>query len=192
MAPLTPPLRLATEADGPVLAALLEAASHGLASHAWRLMAEEDKDPWELGAERQAARARAGDWIVADEGGGPVAALLAVPPDTSGTADPSIPLVFHPLVALEAMEPGALYVNVVAALPVARGRGLGTLLMRHAEAMARATGRDRTSLIVADVNTGARRLYERLGYRRRAALPMVKEGWTGAGTDWILMVRELD
>jgi len=44
---------------------------------------------------------------------------------------------------------------------------------------------------VADANDGARRLYARLGYRQRASRPMVKEGWTGPGVDWLLLVKAL-
>ena len=87
--------------------------------------------------------------------------------------------------------PDALYVNVVATLPEARGRGLGSRLMQAAEAIARAGGIDRLSLIVADANAGARRLYARLGYRQVASRPMVKDGWEGRGAEWLLLVKDL-
>ena len=45
-----------------------------------------------------------------------------------------------------------------------RGRGIGTALMRAAEAWARKRGYDALELDVADPNGDARRLYERLGY----------------------------
>ena len=45
------------------------------------------------------------------------------------------------------------------------------------------------SVIVADANQGARRLYERCGYRRRAQRPMVKEGWASPSTSWVLLVK---
>ena len=70
------------------------------------------------------------------------------------------------MLELEALAPDALYVNVVAALPEARGRGLGTRLLRLAEVIARDEGRPRLSLVVADANTGARRLYARPAFAR--------------------------
>jgi ribosomal protein S18 acetylase RimI-like enzyme len=81
---------------------------------------------------------------------------------------------------------------VVATLPLARGRGLGRRLMQAAEDIARAGGHPRISLIVADANAGARRLYGRLGYRQIASRPMVKQGWDGPGAVWLLLVKELD
>jgi ribosomal protein S18 acetylase RimI-like enzyme len=45
-----------------------------------------------------------------------------------------------------------------------RGKGIGTLLMKSAESFARAHGARRIELDVLSKNTGAVRLYERLGY----------------------------
>lgn len=47
---------------------------------------------------------------------------------------------------------------------VARGRGVGTAIVRVAEAAARAAGATTLSVGVADDNPRARALYERLGY----------------------------
>jgi ribosomal protein S18 acetylase RimI-like enzyme len=191
MVPLDPPLRLATEADAPVLAVLHNEASHGLVLHAWRLMAEPGADPWAFGTARQMPRVRNGFWVVVDEGAGPVAGLLARPPEIEAL-EAGLPAVFPPLIELEALEPGTLFVQVLAALPPARGRGLGTRLMRTAEDIAREWGRSRLSLIAADDNADGRRLYGRLGYRERARRPMVKAGWNGPGSEWILLVKELE
>lgn len=46
-----------------------------------------------------------------------------------------------------------------------RGLGIGTRLLRYAEATLRAAGHDRVALGVDQWNIDARRLYERLGYR---------------------------
>ncbi|HZS56564.1 MAG TPA: GNAT family N-acetyltransferase [Bryobacteraceae bacterium] len=52
----------------------------------------------------------------------------------------------------------------------ARGRGLGTALMRYAEELSRLAGK---TLLVLDTATGsdAERLYERLGWTRAGAIP---------------------
>ncbi|ACZ31771.1 GCN5-related N-acetyltransferase [Xylanimonas cellulosilytica DSM 15894] len=53
------------------------------------------------------------------------------------------------------------YVECVATAPAARGRGVATALMEHLHGLPY----DEFVLEVTDVNDGARRLYERLGYR---------------------------
>ena len=40
-------------------------------------------------------------------------------------------------------------------------------------------------------NFGARRLYEKHGYREFASRPMVKNNWINAGVNWILLTRSL-
>ena len=57
-------------------------------------------------------------------------------------------------------------------LPGARGRGVGTALVGAAEAHLRAHGALDVTVTVATANTGARRLYERAGYR-----PFVSRWW---------------
>ncbi len=58
-----------------------------------------------------------------------------------------------------------LEVETVAVLPEARGAGIGTALMDAIEARARELGIGYLSLSVRTANEGARRLYERRGYR---------------------------
>jgi hypothetical protein len=47
------------------------------------------------------------------------------------------------------------------------------------------------SVIVADNNVGARRLYERVGYRQIADRSMVKERWESPGSKWVLLTKAL-
>lgn len=58
-----------------------------------------------------------------------------------------------------------IHINNVAIRPPYRGRGLGTALMHHVLAEARRLGAHRATLEVRRSNDGARRLYERLGFR---------------------------
>ena len=58
-----------------------------------------------------------------------------------------------------------VHINNVALRPDLRGRGLGTALMRHVFAEAQRLGARRATLEVRASNVGARRLYERLGFR---------------------------
>ncbi len=45
------------------------------------------------------------------------------------------------------------------------------------------------SVIVADHNEGARRLYERHGYEEAAKRAMVKNGWSVESENWLLMTN---
>jgi ribosomal protein S18 acetylase RimI-like enzyme len=58
-----------------------------------------------------------------------------------------------------------LYIEYVAVARAARGKGIGSLLMEHAEDIARARGLSGLELDVVDTNPRARGLYERMGYR---------------------------
>ena len=66
---------------------------------------------------------------------------------------------------------------------------LGGQMLGLAEQWMHATGRSGLSVIVSDGNHGARRLYERHGYRFRAQRLMVKEEWENPGTNWVLLTK---
>jgi ribosomal protein S18 acetylase RimI-like enzyme len=192
MIPLAPPFRRATAADAHALADLVNFAGHGLPLHFWTLAAAPGQDPWDLGRARQAARAEDGQIVVIDEGAGPIAALTGYPigpaPDLP---DADTPALFRPLLELEALAPSSWYVNVLAAYPAHRGRGLGARLLGLAERIAAAQGLSRMSVIVADDNPGAARLYARHGYGETARRPCVRDGWETATREWILMTKDL-
>ncbi len=185
-------VRPATAQDADDLARLINFAGEDLPLHFWKMIAEDGEDPWITGRKR-AQRDTGGfsfrNATIADAGGKVAAALIAYPvaepdgpPDTSQT-----PAVFVPLEELEALAGGTFYINVIAAYPEYRGRGLGTRLLNEAERMA--AGRP-LSLIVSDGNTGACRLYERYGFRTQATRAIVKTGdWECEGENWVLMVR---
>ncbi len=67
--------------------------------------------------------------------------------------------------AIPHMPDDAYHVLALAVDPAMRGRGLGTKLLDHAHQLAREAGFAACSLQVVVENEGARRLYERLGYR---------------------------
>jgi ribosomal protein S18 acetylase RimI-like enzyme len=192
MIPLAPPFRRAAPDDAPVLAELVNAAGHGLPLHFWTRAAAPGQDPWDLGRARQAAKAAEGQIVVIDEGAGAVAALTgyAIGPDPERPGADT-PALFRPLIELEAQAPSSWYVNVLASLPAHRGRGHGSRLLGLAERIAAAEGLGRMSVIVADDNAGARRLYERQGYAEAARRPCVREGWETATAEWVLMTKPL-
>ena len=188
--------REAQKSDAAELAKLIDLAGEGLPFYLWRQMAAAGEDPWEIGRQR-AARDTGGfsyrNSVVAEVDGKVVGALVGYPvADEPEAIDPdSTPPMFVPLRELENLAPGTWYVNSVAVFPEARGLGLGSALMRCAERTASDLGLRGISLIVSDANDGARRLYERLGYRETGSRPMVKEQWQNAGENWVLMIRGL-
>jgi ribosomal protein S18 acetylase RimI-like enzyme len=189
-------IREAHKSDAAELAKLIDYAGEGLPFYLWRQMAAPGEDPWEIGRQR-AARDTGGfsyrNSVVAEVDGKVVGALVGYPvADEPEAIDPdSTPPMFVPLRELENLAPGTWYVNSVAVFPEARGLGLGSALMRCAERTASDLGLRGISLIVSDANDGARRLYERLGYRETGSRPMVKEQWQNAGENWVLMIRGL-
>lgn len=191
MIPLAPPLRLARAEDAPVLARLVNYAGEGLPLHLWSGMAEPGEDPWAVGARRQAAKAAEGQIVVVDEGDGPVAGLTGYPIGAEPEPLDGIPALFRPMQELENLALRSWYVNVLAALPEARNRGFGTMLLGVAEEIARHGNLGGMSLIVGDNNTAARRLYERHGYAEAARRPIVRDGWETAGREWVLLVKGL-
>ncbi len=69
--------------------------------------------------------------------------------------------------------------------------GLGTQLLGFAEQTGRSLGKRGMSVIVSDANLGARRLYERCGFREIAARTMVKDEWRSEGRNWVLLTKAL-
>lgn len=187
--------RQATADDAGALAELINFAGEGLPFYLWERMAEAGETAWDVG--RRRARREEGSFsyrnaTVAEMDGRVVGCLIGYPlPDAPEAIDPdTMPPMFVPLQELENLAPATWYVNVLAAYPECRGHGLGTRLLALAEKLAAETGCGGMSIIVSDANTGARRLYERCGYARRAARPMVKEGWENPGENWVLLVKD--
>lgn len=195
MVDLASPFRRAAPADAPPLADLVHFASEGLALYLWIKMAGPGGDPWAIGRER-AGRKEGGfsyrNAVVMELDGRVAAGLIGYPlPDAPEPPHGDTPAMFVPLTELEELVPGTWYVNVLAAYPEHRGKGFGTALLEVAEELARETRRRGLSIIVADTNTGARRLYERCGYREVATRRMVKEGWQHPGTNFVLLAKRV-
>jgi len=187
---LEPPLRVATEADASELADLVNFAGEGLPLHIWTGLATAGEDPWEVGRNRQRVKARDGQIVVVDLGQGAIASLtgyaIGPQPEPVGADTPAL---FRPLQELENQALESWYVNVLACYPGHRGQGYGSLLLRAAEAIARDAGLRRMSVIVADTNTGARRLYERHGYREIAQRRCERGDWQTETRHFVLLIK---
>jgi ribosomal protein S18 acetylase RimI-like enzyme len=101
----------------------------------------------------------------------------------------AVMLLIHPLVRfMDAMRSGDFYVLALAVDEGQRGKGVGTRLMEHARTRALQRGCKRLTLDVASTNSGARKLYERLGMVVEAESPRV---WFAPRTRIVRMVRDL-
>jgi ribosomal protein S18 acetylase RimI-like enzyme len=188
--------RHATPHDDVAMAELVNIAGEGLPLHWWSTLAAEGQAAWEVGRER--ARRESGGFsykntIVRVESERVVASLVGYAlEDAPAPADYSnMPAMFVPLQQLEDMVPGSWYVNVLATYPALRGKGIGSGLLGIAERIATSLSKRALSIIVADTNTGARRLYERHGYSELDRRAMVKDGGVYPGNEWVLLLKDL-
>ncbi len=88
-------------------------------------------------------------------------------------------------------EDSSFYICGVAVYEQFRGKGIGTAFMDIAEIKAREHGLSKLSLIVFEQNTGAKKLYDKLGYfevLREAVVPHPMIRYTG---DALLMVKNI-
>lgn len=196
MIELGPPYRPATPEDAFALAELVNIAGEGLPLYLWSKMAEPDETPWDVG--RRRAKREDGSFsyrnaIVLEKEREVIACLIGYSlPDNAAPIDyDEMPAMFVPLQELENVAAGTWYVNVLATYPDYRDQGHGTQLLSIADRLASDSERGGLSIIVSDGNIGARRLYERCGYRHIAERPMVKEGWENPGENWVLLVKTI-
>jgi len=193
MQELKPPFRRAAPADARAMADFVHFASEGLALYLWTKMAGPGGDAWAIGRERAARGAGSFSYrntILMERDGGTAAGLVGYRlADAAEPISADTPAMFRPLQELENLAPGTWYVNVLAAYPEHRGKGCGSALLAVADQLAADSGKRALSIIVADTNTGARKLYERCGYRETARRQMVKEDWQHPGKEWVLLIK---
>ena len=189
-------LRPAHHDDVTAMAELANMAGEGLPLCLWTGMAADNQTGWDVGRER--ARREAGEFsyrnaVMLDDGTYTRAACLVgyMLADKPEPIPDDMPAIVRPLQELENLAPGTWYVNILAVYPAFRGRGFGSRLLEHADQIARLERVPGMSIIVADANDGARRLYERHGFRATDSRPMVKGEWQGAGNEWLLMTKSV-
>ena len=193
MTPFDGKFRCATLADAVDLANLVEFASEGFSFYFWTQLAGPGRDPWEIGRERVSSETLGVSYrnaLIAERAGRTIGVLIGYPLDVETERnEETLPALLVPLHELMSLAPNTWYVHVLAAYPEQRGRGVGSALLVEADRLAAKAGVAGLSLIVSDTNAGARRLYERHGYREVARRRMVKNGWQHPGADWVLMKK---
>lgn len=189
-------IRKARKSDASDMTVLVDAAAHGLALYFWSQTEDwgDAASVLEMGRQRALREDSAfcyRNGVIA-EFDGQVAGLLIGyrQPDS---VDPSslagLSNLIRPLVELENEAPGTWYVNVLATHMEARGRGVGSALLKEADRLAGETGAKGLSVIVEDTNAGARKLYERHGYQLAAERPYVSFSGSGQSDTWQLLVK---
>jgi ribosomal protein S18 acetylase RimI-like enzyme len=187
------PFRRAIQADASALAELVNYAGEGMPFYLWGKLVEPGETAWDVGRRRAAREGGSFSYrnaVVVEHEGQCAGCLIGYEiPDDPPSIAPDLPAMFVPLQQLENMAPSTWYVNVLAVLPQFRNRGLGTELLSLADETGRALGKRGMSVIVSDANVGARRLYERQGYRAMAQQAMKHEGWATDGLNWVLLAK---
>lgn len=179
------------QADCAAIARLYSISSDGVADYIWSKLAMPGEDILDVGRrryERENTLFSYQNCTVVEVNGQIAGMLVAFPMHVDPAYIESDP-VLAPYSKLEADN--SYYICGMALFPEYRGHGIGTELLALAEQHARSKGFKKLSLIVFEQNTGAKKLYEREGYRevQRTAIhphPLIR--YTG---DAILMVKEL-
>ncbi len=183
-------IRPATPADAEVMAPLVNQAGEGLPLYFWTKLVGPGHTPLDHGIARirseDAGISYRNGWIAELDGVAAGCLVAYRQPDTSEPIAPDEVPIFVPLAELENVATGTGYIFIVSTAPEFQGRGVGARLLAFAE---RYSGPNGMSLIVSSANSGARRLYERSGYREVQRRMMVKEGWKNPGTEWVLMIK---
>lgn len=191
-----PTYRAARRSDAAALAVLIDIAGEGLPAHLWRSLAAPGQSVLEIGRARAARDTGGFSWRNATvaEVDGEVAALLVDyrlddPYDVGDLT--ALPPFVRPLVELESRAPGAWYVNVLATFAEFRRHGIGSHLLAIADERAAAAGARHASIIVAEENAQAGRLYRGAGYVATARAPALAFDGAARAGDWILMTKPI-
>jgi len=187
-------IRAATPRDAADLVALVDMAGEGLPAYFWAQAADAGRDSFEIGQARVIAEDGPFSYRnahIAEVDGAVAGATICRRLDVSADLSEIDELheIVQPLVRLEAKAPGAWYVNVLAVYPEYRGKGIGARLLAHADGLGRAAAARGVAIIVASENTVARELYERVGYREKAKMPLVGYPGYAREGDWILLTK---
>ena len=187
--------RPARREDANVLAELVNYAGEGMPLYLWSKLADAGETAWDVGRRRAAREEGAFSYrnatIIEHEESAAGCLIGYAISDEPEPVSADLPAMFVPLQELENLAPGTWYVNVLAVLPKYRSLGLGSQLLRLADKTGHKLGKRGMSVIVSDANPGARKLYERLGYREVARRGMVKEDWITEGREWVLLTKAL-
>lgn len=178
-----------TVRDAPWLAQVFKDASHGLAQYFWSKNVEPGSDPEQVILKRMETRISdpEGRFRLAKLRGATAGGMFSrnIGPEPESTE--GMNAVVRALQNGENDLLNTHYINAVAVFPEFRRLGLARALLSDA---AKASDRP-LSLIVADANHDAIRLYESFGFHEVSRHVMEKDDWDGEGDWWIAMRRDV-
>ena len=186
-----PQLRPARKDDCTTIARLYSISSDGVADYIWESLAEAGENRLHFGQrryEREGTDFSYQNCVMVERDNETLGMIVAFPIHVDPSYVESDP-VLAPYCKLE--EDNSYYICGVAIFPEFRNQGLGSLLMEHAERTAKTRGYAKLSLIVFAENTGAKKLYERIGYTEVMREPIVPHPLIRMTGDAILMVKHL-
>jgi len=184
--------RPATREDCNHIARLYRISSDGVADYIWSTMAKPGEDLIEVGRrryEREDSQFSYRNCTIAEVNGEVAGMLVAFPMFVSPDGEVESNPVLAPYGQLE--EDNSYYICGVALFAQFRGNGIGSRLMELAESKAAELGFNKLSLIVFEQNSGAKRLYDRLGYREITRATIVPHPLIHYQGDALLMVKQL-
>lgn len=151
------------------IAELAMIAGDGIPGWFWAQAQEMGEDIYDVGARNACAESDNFSYrntVLAMDENSVAGMLLAyrLPDEVDLSELEDSPEFIVPMIELEHQVPGSYYINMLAAYPQYRNRGLGTMLVEEAKQLAIRAGCDQMSLIVFDENIAALRLYKRLGF----------------------------
>jgi ribosomal protein S18 acetylase RimI-like enzyme len=185
--------RPADKTDARAIATLYSIASDGVSDYIWTKLAEPGENILDVGQrryERENTPFSYQNCTLAILGGTIAGMLVAFPMMVDADAEPEDDPILAPYSKLE--EHNSYYICGIAVFPEFRCQGMGTQLMAFAESKAIAQGFQKLSLLVFEQNMGAKRLYDRLGYREVAREAIASHPLIHYTGDVILMVKTID
>ena len=178
-----PQIVSATLDDCLAIAELAQIAGDNMPGHFWQDSRQPGQTIEQAGAERariETANFSYRNTLMARIDGEVAGMLLAyrLPAAADNDEDPAdFPEFVRPIIELEQCVPESFYINMLATYPRFRSRGIGSALMAQAPPLARAAGCDLISIGVFATNSGALKLYRRLGYELIESRPMVASAY---------------
>ncbi|MHC8323558.1 GNAT family N-acetyltransferase [Pseudomonas sp. GB2N2] len=158
--------RPAVRADSGEIARLFQISSEGASDYIWSQLAEPGQDLLDVGALRYARDDVDFSWqncLIAEANGHVVGMLHSYAMRHDPLAEPTTDPVLAPYADMEI--PDTLYISSLALHDGWRNQGLGKQFLAHAQERSTQLGLKGLSLIDYAANTGARRFYERHGFR---------------------------
>lgn len=172
-------IRPATRQDTRAIAELALMAGEGIPAYFWAQSQQQGEEILDVGARNALSETENYSYrnvqlaLLKGEIAGMMLAYRL--PPAGEVADLSeYPEFIRPLIELEQCVPNSYYINMLATYPHFRHQGVGSALMARVDPLARQRGCTLSSIEVFDENSGALRLYERLGYRVIGQRPVVE------------------